>query len=438
MTKFEAAVTILGTLNKAGYEAYLVGGCVRDMLLDIEPKDFDVTTNARPEQVQALFPSTLAVGAQFGVIIVGLEGLWTEVATYRTDGIYSDGRRPDEVKYSDTAKEDVIRRDFTINGLLYSPLTGRIVDYVDGQNDLKIRVLRAIGDPWVRFKEDPVRILRGVKFAYRYGFDIAEKTVQTMILLGEELGRVSKERLRKELLEIMGIRQNTRRRDAMDFLHRAGFMTMLIPELDALVGCTQPPAYHPEGDVFVHTQLMIAACDSQDPNLLLAVLLHDIGKPATRTEDETGIHFRGHAELGATMAEEICERLKMSRDDIDEVVYMVKWHMALYVAEEMALSTLKKFFREPVFPKLLELHRLDILCSNGNFKSYLYLKHMFETTPLETLKPLRLLTGDDLITLGFKPGPKFKEILGVVETMQLDGKLTTPDEAFEYVKVTYV
>lgn len=442
MTKYEAACEIIFELRTRGFEAYLVGGCVRDLLLGSEPKDYDITTNARPEEVEKVFTPTISIGKAFGVIIVGRgkpDKIWTEVATYRTDGQYSDGRRPDDVVFSTTAKDDVIRRDFTINGLLYDPIGKQVYDYVDGQNDLRIRMLRAIGDPRARFTEDPVRILRGVKFAYRLGLDIADRTLNAMIDLQDELRRVSRERIRTELLGtkdstgILTLAHGPSRGRALSFLQTSGIMSMVISEIDALVGCTQPPEYHPEGDVFTHTQMMIAACKSQDPNLLMGLLLHDIGKPATRVEENGKIHFHGHADTGAAMAEVICERLKMERKDIDEIVYLVKWHMALFEAKNFALSTLKKFFRHESFPKLLELHRLDILCSSGNFESYDFLKHEFENMPPEVIKPEPLVDGTDLITLGFTPGPIFKTILGEVETLQLEGSLQTTKQALRFV-----
>jgi poly(A) polymerase len=428
------ANSICETLRRNGYQALLVGGCVRDLLLDREPADYDVTTDATPEHVVKLFPESIAVGAQFGVILIPRDGMKVEVATFRSDVGYSDGRHPDSVVYSKTPQEDVQRRDFTINGLLMRHDTGEVLDYVGGQADLKTKTIRAIGEPERRFTEDKLRMMRAVRFAARFGFEIEVETFRAIRRHVAEIHQVSPERLRDELTKML---TEGAARQAFELLDETWLLQQVLPEIGAMKGVEQPPQYHPEGDVWIHTRMMLEGLPKDaSPTLAWGVLLHDVGKPPTfQSAAETGdrIRFNHHVEVGVRMAEAICRRLRFSNEDTEQILRLVGNHMKFGAVEEMRASTLKKFVRLPRFEEHLALHRLDCLSSHGHLDSYEFVRRFLEVTPPEQVRPERLLTGDDLQAMGFRPGPLFSEILRALEDAQLEGQVTTHREAEEYV-----
>jgi poly(A) polymerase len=429
------ANSICDTLHRNGYQALLVGGCVRDLLLGREPADYDVTTDATPEQVMALFPESIAVGAQFGVILVPRDGLKVEVATFRSDVGYSDGRHPDSVVYSKAPQEDVQRRDFTINGLLMRHDTSEVLDYVGGQADLQAKLIRAIGEPDRRFTEDKLRMMRAVRFAARFGFEIEAETFRAIRRRVAEIHQVSPERLREELTKMLT--EGAARR-AFELLDETWLLQQVLPEIGAMKGVEQPPQYHPEGDVWIHTLLMLEGLPAgASPTLAWGVLLHDVGKPPTfQSAERTGdrIRFNDHVEVGVRMAEAICKRLRFSNEDTGQILALVDNHMKFGAVEEMRAATLKKFVRLPRFEEHLALHRLDCLSSPRHLESYEFVKRFLETTPPEQVRPERLLTGDDLQAMGFRPGPLFAEILRSLEDAQLEGQVKTREEALEYVR----
>ena len=428
------ANSICDTLRGNGNEALLVGGCVRDLLLGLEPADYDVTTNATPEQVVKLFPESIAVGAQFGVILIPRDGLKVEVATFRSDVGYSDGRHPDRVVYSKTPQEDVQRRDFTINGLLMRHDTGEVLDFVDGQADLEAKIIRAIGEPDRRFAEDKLRMMRAVRFAARFGFEIEAATFRAIRGHVGEIHQVSPERLREELTKLLT--EGAARR-AFELLDETWLLQQVLPEVGAMKGVEQPPQYHPEGDVWIHTLMMLEGLPAGTaPSLAWGVLLHDVGKPPTfQSAAETGdrIRFNNHVEVGVRMAEAICKRLRFSNEDTEQILALVDNHMKFGAVEEMRTSTLKKFVRLPHFEEHLALHRLDCLSSHRHLDSYEFVRRFLEVTPPEQVRPERLLTGDDLQAMGFRPGPLFAQILRALEDGQLEARISTRQEAEEYV-----
>ena len=434
VTLREMANSICGTLRGNGYQALLVGGCVRDLLLGREPADYDVTTDATPEQVVRLFPESVAVGAQFGVILIPRDGLKVEVATFRSDVGYSDGRHPDRVVYSKAPQEDVQRRDFTINGLLMRHDTEEVLDFVGGQADLEAKVIRAIGEPERRFAEDKLRMMRAVRFAARFGFEIEAATFRAIRRHVGELHQVSPERLREELTKLLT--EGAARR-AFELVDETWLLQQVLPEIGAMKGVEQPPQYHPEGDVWIHTLMMLEGLPAGTaPTLAWGVLLHDVGKPPTfQSAAETGdrIRFNNHVEVGVRMAEAICRRLRFSNEDTDQILALVDNHMKFGAVEEMRTSTLKKFVRLPRFEEHLALHRLDCLSSHRHLESYEFVRRFLEVTPPEQVRPERLLTGDDLQAMGFRPGPLFAQILRALEDMQLEGQVRTRKEAEEYV-----
>jgi poly(A) polymerase len=435
MTARQLANSICETLQRKGYQALLVGGCVRDLLLGREPADYDVTTDATPEQVMAMFPESLAVGAQFGVILVPRDGVRVEVATFRSDVGYSDGRHPDKVVYAKSAQEDVHRRDFTINGLLMRHDTEEVLDYVGGQADLKAKIIRAIGEPSRRFAEDKLRMMRAVRFAARFGFEIEAETFRAIRRHVKEIHQVSPERLRDELTKMLT--EGAARR-AFELLDETWLLGQVLPEIAAMKGVEQPPQYHPEGDVWIHTRIMLERLPvGSSPTLAWGVLLHDAGKPPTfKPASETGdrIRFDGHVDVGVRMTEEICRRLRFSNEDTGQIVALVENHMKFGAAEEMRASTLKRFVRLPRFEEHMALHRLDCLSSHRRLEAYEFVKRFLAETPPEQVRPERLLTGDDLQAMGFRPGPLFSEILGAVEEAQLEGEIGTRQEAERYVR----
>ena len=430
------AAGIVRRLRGAGHLAYYAGGCVRDMLRGIPAKDYDIATSARPEEVQALFPRTVAVGAHFGVICVLDQGLQFEVATFRSDGAYLDGRHPREVTFS-SPREDAERRDFTVNGMFYDPVAGEVIDYVGGRADLERGLLRAIGDPVSRFREDRLRMLRAVRFATVLEFEIDPATWEALQRHAPEIHDVSAERIREELVRIF---LSPRRVRGLDQLDQSGLLGQILPELLPLKGCEQPPQFHPEGDVWVHTRRMLELLPEEvSVPLVFSVLLHDIGKPPTYSFDpaEGRIRFNAHDKVGAGMARAVMERLRFSRDEIEATVEAVDQHMVFKDVQKMRVAKLKRFMARPGFEQEMELHRVDCQSSHAMLDNYEFLKAKQEEFANEPLIPPPLISGNDLIALGWRPGPKFKEVLDAVQTRQLEGTLTDREEALEWVKGEY-
>lgn len=434
MTPRELANSICDLLQRNGHQALLVGGCVRDLLLGREPADYDVATDATPERVMQLFPESIAVGAQFGVVLIPRDGLKVEVATFRSDVGYSDGRHPDRVVYSKTAQEDVQRRDFTINGLLMRHDSGEILDYVGGQADLKAGTIRAIGEADRRFTEDKLRMLRAVRFAARFGFEIEHNTFKSVRKHAGAVTDVSAERIREELTKLL---TEGAARQGFELLEKSWLLPVVLPEITAMKGVPQPKEFHPEGDVWTHTLLMIeglpAGCS---PTLAWGVLLHDVGKPPTfKPASQTGdrIRFDHHVDVGVRMAEAICRRYRFSHDETEQIVALVDNHMRFKDVERMKKATLKRFVRLPHFEEHMALHRLDCMSSHRNLDSYGFVERFLAETPAEQVHPQRVLTGNDLSEMGYIPGPKFSEILRAVEDAQLEGQVCSKDEARELV-----
>jgi tRNA nucleotidyltransferase/poly(A) polymerase len=434
----ELANSICDLLIRNGFQALLAGGCVRDLLLGREPADYDVATNATPEQVMSLFPESVAVGAQFGVILIPRDGHKVEVATFRSDVGYSDGRHPDAVVYSKTAEEDVQRRDFTINGLLMRHDTGEILDFVGGRADLQAGIIRAIGQADKRFAEDKLRMLRAVRFAARFGFEIEPETFRAIHQHTKNIAQVSAERIREELTKML---LEGSAGTAFRLLDGTGLLQEVLPEIAAMKGVEQPPQYHPEGDVWVHTCMMLDGIPGGSAaSFAWGVLLHDVGKPPTfRSAAETGdrIRFDGHVEVGISIGEEICRRLKMSGDDTEQILALIANHMKFKDVEQMRASTLKRFVRLPKFDEHLALHKLDCLASHQKLEAYDYVHGFLARTPPEQVRPQRLLTGDDLVYMGYRPGPRFSEILHAIEDAQLEGVISTREEALQFVAKAY-
>jgi poly(A) polymerase len=428
----DSATTIVQTLRQQGFHAYLVGGCVRDLLLGREPKDYDVATNATPEQVMSIFPETYAVGAQFGVVLVpGPQGD-VEVATFRSDIGYSDGRHPDEVRFSTDPREDVARRDFTVNGMLLDPVSNEVLDFVGGRKDLEAKIIRTIGDPKQRFAEDKLRMLRAVRFAARFGYTIEPATFAAIEELADEIQVVSRERVRDELTRML---TEGRARRAFLLLDESGLLPEVLPEISAMKGVEQPPQFHPEGDVFVHTLLLLENLPVPcSPALAWGALLHDVGKPATFRVAPERIRFDGHVEVGVKMAQEICRRLRFSTDETEQVLALIDNHMRFGHATRMKESTLKKFLRMPHFDEHMALHRADCLASHGDLSTYEFAQKKLAAIPAEKMRPSPLVSGDDLIAAGYAPGPRFREILNAVEDAQLEGRLPSRDAALAFVK----
>ena len=438
MPSRELANSICDTLQRAGFQAYLVGGCVRDVLLGCEPTDYDVTTDAAPEQLMQLFPASLAVGAQFGVVLVGRDGQTVEVATFREDIGYSDGRHPDQVRYASKPEDDVARRDFTINGLLMRHDTGEVLDFVGGQADLKAGMIRAIGEPERRFVEDKLRMLRAVRFSARFGYLLESRTFSAIQKHAREIHAVSAERIREELSKLL---TEGRARRGFELLDETGLLAEVLPEISAMKGIQQPPEFHPEGDVWIHTRMMLEGLPAGSSRTLAwGALLHDVGKPPTfRPASETGdrIRFDSHVEVGVRMAGEICRRLKFSNDETDQIQALVANHMKFKDVAQMRKSTLKRFVRLPKFGEHLALHELDCQASHGRMDALNTVKEFLAATPPDQVRPARLLTGDDLSEMGYAPGPQFQRILGALEDAQLEGLLTTKAEAEDYVRSHY-
>ena len=431
----ETAVSIVRRLRESGHEAYFVGGCVRDLLRGAEPGDYDIVTSAKPDDVSLLFSRTVPVGMRFGVVIVVEEGHNYEVATFRSEEDYGDGRRPSHVEFT-TAEDDSRRRDFTVNALLMDPLAGSIIDYVGGKEDIERRLIRTIGSAQERFAEDHLRMLRAVRFAANLGYEIDIETLDAIKLNAPAIHRISAERIRDELTKLL-MRGGARR--GMKILAETGLLAEILSEVDALRGVEQPPQYHPEGDVWEHTLRMLDLLPSwkgqeNDDRLAWAVLMHDVGKALTRSENETGIHFYGHVREGEKIAEKLMRRLKFSRADMETILALIHCHMLFIHVQEMRPNRLKRFLRMPDFDLHLELHRLDCLGSHAFLDNYEFCKSKLMEVRADELHPPRLLNGDDLIAMGFSPGPLFNEILRAVEDAQLDGEISTSEEARRLVR----
>jgi poly(A) polymerase len=453
MNNKQFATSVIATLRDRGHQAYLCGGCVRDILLGREPADYDVTTDATPDEVMGVFPETYAVGAQFGVVLVplpkdsaaepssaldvtsnGKSGV-IEVATFRSDVSYSDGRHPDEVRFSKDPREDVQRRDFTINGLLMDPRSGEVLDYVGGRSDLGAHIIRTIGDPRLRFTEDKLRMLRAVRFAARFGYRINAATMAGIHEMAGQILQVSHERVRDELTKML---TEGHARDAFLLLDESGLLQEVLPEISAMRGVEQPPQYHPEGDVFVHTLLLLENLPHPcPPALAWGALLHDVGKPPTFRVAPDRIRFDGHVEVGVKMAEALLRRLRFSNDDTEQIVALIQNHMRFGQIMQMKESTLKKFLRIPRFEEHLDLHRMDCLASHRILSAYEFAHEKLASIPAEKMRPAPLLTGDDLIDAGYAPGPRFKEILSAVEDAQLEGKLLSKEDALTFVATEF-
>ncbi|HEX3820062.1 MAG TPA: CCA tRNA nucleotidyltransferase [Candidatus Sulfotelmatobacter sp.] len=441
------STSVIRKLRERGFQAYLVGGCVRDLLLGREPKDYDVATNAVPRQVMEIFPETYAVGVQFGVVLVPVpkgdvesnvtmkgasKSDYVEVATFRADIGYSDGRHPDEVRFSSDPREDVARRDFTINGMMLDPVTGEVLDFVGGRGDLKAGIIRAIGDPEHRFAEDKLRMLRAVRFAARFEYEIEPATFTAIQKLARGIEVVSRERVRDELTRML---TEGHARRAFLLLDESGLLMHVLPEISAMHGVQQPPEFHPEGDVFVHTLMVLENLPQPCPTTLAwGALLHDVGKPATFRRAPDRIRFDNHVEVGVKIAEQICWRMRFSNDETEQILALVDNHMRFGHVSRMKESTLKRFLRLAKFDEHLALHRADSLASHRNLATYEFIRRKREEIPVETIHPKPLVTGDDLIAAGHRPGPKFREMLSAVEDAQLEGKLPSRDAALEFVR----
>jgi poly(A) polymerase len=491
--QFEAALEIMATLRARGHQAYLAGGCVRDLLLGREPADYDVATSAAPDVVLDLFPRTFAVGAHFGVVLVAPEaedaGFVTEVATFRCDLAYSDGRHPDAVRYTKTAEEDVRRRDFTINGLLLDPvrlsksgfashlgrkdndaarvgqpeknvnagpstsqaaenaacfaqddnavrerteLRAAVLDYVGGLADLDAGLVRAIGRPEQRFAEDHLRLLRGVRFAARFGFELEAETKRAIRSLAPRIGAVSRERVRDELTRML---TEGHARRAFELLDETGLLREVLPEVERMKGIEQPPQFHPEGDVWVHTLMLLDQLEPEcSMTLAWGALLHDVGKPPTFRRAPDRIRFDNHVEVGIAMGAEICRRFRFSNEESRQVLALIENHMRFMDAQRMKTSTLKRFFRLDHFEEHLALHRMDCLAASGNLDHWEFVREHWKSLPEAAVRPRPLITGRELIAAGYTPGARFREMLRAAEDAQLEGTVTTEEEALKLVR----
>jgi poly(A) polymerase len=426
----DLAHRIVRTLRANGHQGWLVGGCVRDILLGIPAKDYDVATDAHPEEILQLFPRSGQVGAHFGVVLVRDGRDEVEVATFRSDQAYTDGRRPDAVRFETDPRQDALRRDFTINALFMDPDTGEVLDYAGGREDLRNRIVRAIGDPEARFREDHLRLLRAVRFAARLGFSIEPVTFEAIRRLHRLILTVSAERVRDELVRIL---TEGGARRGFELLDETGLLPDILPEVAAMKGVEQPPEYHPEGDVWVHTLMLLEKLNHPSVTLAMGALLHDVGKPPTFRVAER-IRFDGHVEAGVEIARGILDRLRFSTAQTGQILALIANHMRFKDAPNMRISTLKRFLRLPRFDEHLELHRVDCLSSNGRLDTWGYVREKLETLPSEELKPQPLVTGRDLIAEGYEPGPAFTRMLAAVEDAQLERRIRNRDEALALVR----
>ncbi|MFA5795151.1 MAG: CCA tRNA nucleotidyltransferase [Candidatus Brocadiia bacterium] len=436
---YKIALEVVKTLQSKGYQAYFAGGCVRDRLMKRIPQDYDVATNARPNEVIKLFPKTLSIGKAFGVIIVlvpiqrkpgkSVESVAIEVTTFRAEGPYSDGRRPDSVKFTQR-DDDVARRDFTINGLLYDPIKKELVDLVKGKNDIRAKVIKTIGDPAKRFNEDRLRMLRAIRFACQLGFKIDPKTKSAIKRLARRIKGISAERIREELKKIL---ISPRSAEGIEMLRETGLLKEILPEIVKMRGVKQPVQFHPEGDVYVHTLKVLKHLRKPSFDLALTALLHDIGKPGTFMITDR-IRFHEHERVGAEMAERICKRLKLSNAQIETITWIISKHLVFKDIDKMRVSTLKKLFVHPAYPELNELHRADRLACDMDLKPYHKAVRLYKKYSKKELKPTPLLNGYDLIKLKLKPGPIFSELLHKLEEAQLENSVKTKSEAIALIK----
>ena len=433
--KRRGAKRVAEGLRRAGFEAYFVGGCVRDFVRGVTPGDYDIATSAPPDQVIRLFERTVAVGARFGVVVVLEDGFPYEVATFRSDDVYEDGRRPTQVRFS-SSREDVLRRDFTINGLLMDPETNAVIDYVDGCADIGKKIIRTIGDPSVRFNEDYLRMLRAVRFAANLDFDLEDNVRDAIERHAAKIRQISVERVQGELNKII-TRSGARR--GLELMAETGLLKQILPEVDRMRGVEQPPRFHPEGDVWRHTLIMMELLSGEskpeaDAALAWGALLHDVGKPATRTEDENGVHFYGHVKLGESIADDVMRRLRFSRTLREKVLDLVRRHMTFMNVQKMRPARLKRFLRMPNFHLHLQLHRLDSLASHGMLDHYAFCQEQLQKAGPEELHPPRLLTGDDLLAMGYAPGKRMGEMLRALEEEQLENRIQDREEAMAFVQ----
>ncbi len=435
---FDIARHLVTQLKNAGYKAFCVGGCTRDMLMNVPPKEYDITTSATPEEVSDIFSHTIPVGVSFGVILVLIGHYRFEVATFRKDEGYSDSRHPDYVTYSTDEEEDVLRRDFTINGMLYDPVGEEAIDFVGGMDDIRDGIIRTIGIPYQRFDEDKLRLMRAVRFASRYGFAIERDTYGALRELASQINLVSAERIRDELVKII---TQSNPGDGLGLLRETGLLRYILPEVDIMHGVEQPPEFHPEGDVFTHTCLVLDKIYENtggltSPELAMGGLLHDVGKPPTFSVSDR-IRFNGHDKLGAEMSREICRRLKFSNKQTELIFELVRDHLKFKDVFYMKKSTLKRFIGTPDFEEHMVLHLADCLASHGSTEAYDFVMQKFEEFKDEEIKPEPLIGGRELIEMGYAPGPLFKEILNLVEEAQLEGEITNRSEALELVSRKY-
>lgn len=430
------ALSIVATLRKSGFEALWAGGCVRDQLLGRQPKDYDIATSATPDQIQALFPHTIAIGKAFGVINVVIDGHNFEVATFRKDKDYTDGRRPNGVIFCN-AEEDAKRRDFTINGMFYDPIDSKTIDYVGGQTDLRQQIIRAIGDPKLRFAEDHLRMLRAVRFAATLNFRIDPLTANTIKNMAPLIKDISAERIEQELSRLL--LESHKAGDALIQLNELGLLKQILPEVCAMIGQEQPPEFHPEGDVFTHTVIMLNALTRRDRILAYATLLHDVGKPPTaehRKEPDGSMRWRfnEHAPVGATIADNILHRLRLPNKDREAIVTAIRNHMLFSDVQRMRKSKLRLFMGSPTFPIELELHRLDCLASHGKLDNYDFLIRYEQAWAQEPVLPPRWLTGHDVMQMGIPKGPEVGKWLHLAYEKQLEGTVDDREKLLEWLK----
>lgn len=435
---FAGALEIVKTLGEKGHEAFFVGGCVRDALLGVECDEIDIATSATPEQIQRMFAKTVAVGESFGVVLVIRGDMKFEVATFRRESSYGDGRHPEHVDYTKSAEEDVRRRDFTINGMLYDPVSRELYDYVGGLGDLERKLVRTIGNPEERFSEDRLRMMRAVRFASCLGFELDGAALSAIRDEAAAISVVSGERIREELVKIL-----TRRNpgNGLKLLSSSGLLEHFLPEVECMHGVQQPPQFHPEGDVFEHTCLVMDMLygntdGSYSEELAVAALLHDVGKPPTYSESDR-IRFNGHDRVGARMSEDICRRLRFSKKQIKRISELILEHLKFKDVFNMRKSTLKRFLSLPYFEEHMQMHLADCMASHGQTDAYDFIREKMEEYGREEIKPPPLLNGQDLIDLGYSPGPVFSEILGQVQELQLENRLASKEEALDFVLKKY-
>ena len=428
------AIQIIKSLHQAGFVAYFAGGCVRDLVMKVRPKDYDIATTATPDQIEKLFLKCVPVGKQFGVMIVVMQTKHFEVTTFRREGPYRDGRHPDQVAFT-TPQEDAKRRDFTVNGLFYDPLKRSMIDYVEGRKDIRRKLIRTIGDPHARFYEDHLRLFRAIRFAANLGFKIEPKTWKAIKELRKEIHSVSQERIRDELVK-MFTRPNAGR--GLELLSESGLLKEILPEVEAMKGVEQPPEFHPEGDVFIHTKMLLDQLKNPSVTLAFGALLHDVGKPPTFSDEGDRIHFYNHPNVGAQIARHMLTRLRFSNQEIEDIVSCVDNHMKFANVKEMRIGKLKQFVARENFSVELEMHKIDCLASHGKLELYRFLKRKLKEFEREGLKPKRLIDGNDLISIGIEPGPIMKEILEEAYALQLEGKLSSRDAVLDWAKKRFV